>query len=59
MTSAYNQADVYTYTQGDTDAEGNSKTSEHANPVFQKRFSLHLPSRYSFKMEKYLAAGQG
>lgn len=57
MTSAYNQADVYTYTQGDTDAEG--KTSEHANPVFQKRFFLHLPSRYSFKTEKYLAAGQG
>lgn len=55
MTSAY----TYTYIQGDTDAEGNSETSEHANPVFQKRFPLHLPSRYSFKTEKYLAAGQG
>lgn len=53
MTSTHNQADVHTHAE----AEGNSGTYEHADPVFLKGFASRLPSRYGYRRVKHLAVG--
>lgn len=39
--------------------EGNSATSEHANPVLQGKKASQLQSRYGYKQVKHSAASQG